>query len=222
MKKGYTHIAILLDSSGSMGSIKTDIVGGFNTFIDEQKKLDSETTVTLVQFDSDYRSIYDTIDLKEIKELTISDYTTGGLTALNDSLATLINATGKQLAALPEEERPEKVLLVAITDGYENASKEYSTSQVKDMIKHQEDIYNWSVAYIGANQDSFAEAKTRGMSAALNFTADSKGIDTMYKSLSRSTVSYRSDNSIGSKFDFLQHAVQAQEDKNQNASIKSL
>ena len=150
MKKNYTHVAIVLDRSGSMGTIKNDIIGGFNQLIEDQKKETGEMTVTLVSFAeaNDYTVIYNRVPIAEVKTLTSNDYRTAGGTALNDSFVRLINETGNDLRSLSEDNRPEKVLLVSITDGEENSSREFAgkegNQKLKELIKHQEDKYNSS------------------------------------------------------------------------------
>jgi len=196
MKNNYTHVAILIDRSGSMNSIKSDVIGGFNQLIEDQKNVPGDLTVTLVQFDENMGLQFETINdfspLNEVKLLNESNYTPRGSTPLNDSLARLINETGARLAAKDESERPEKVLIVSITDGHENASKEHTKQSVKTLIEHQEKNYNWKFMYIGANQDSFAEGSSRGIGASYNFAADSKGTKKMSKVFSATLTSYRS------------------------------
>ena len=147
MKNNYTHVAILIDRSGSMNSIKSDVIGGFNQLIEDQRNVPGDLTVTLVQFDENMGLQFETINdfspLNEVKLLNESNYIPRGSTPLNDSLARLINETGARLAAKDESERPEKVLIVSITDGRENASKEHTKQSVKTLIEHQEKNYSW-------------------------------------------------------------------------------
>lgn len=208
MKNNYTHVAILIDRSGSMNSIKSDVIGGFNQLIEDQKNVPGELTVTLVQFDENMGLQFETINdfspLNEVKLLNESNYIPRGSTPLNDSLARLINETGARLAAKDESERPEKVLIVSITDGYENASKEHTKQSVKTLIEHQEKNYNWKFMYIGANQDSFAEGSARGIGASYNFAADSKGTKKMSKVFSATLASYRSAGVSAQEYDLSQ------------------
>src|SRR5436190_7614129 len=186
MKKDYCHVSILLDRSGSMASIKNDVIGGFNTFIEDQKKVPGELSVSLLSFatQGDTTLVYDTVKLPEINALTSDSYRPAGQTALNDSFVQIVQMTGKKLNELPEDQRPERVLVVCITDGEENDSREHSTEALKDIIKHQTEKYKWQFIYIGANQDSFAEASKRGITRSANFAADSIGTRVAYASLS--------------------------------------
>lgn len=193
MKTGYTHISANLDRSGSMMGIIDDMKGGFLTFLEEQKKVEGDLTLSVSIFDTEYDKICEFADVRS-SELDLSSYKPRGGTALRDSLAKLINETGNRIAAMNEEDRPEKVILISITDGQENASTEISAEQLKEMIKHQEDVYNWQVVYLGANQDSYAAGGSIGIdhNKTMNFMANTDGINVMYANLSNSTSNFRS------------------------------
>jgi hypothetical protein len=197
MKSKYTHIAILLDRSGSMQTIASDIIGGFNRFIQEQKTNNAgDMTLSLVQFDEDrdklcFDYVYNFTDIQNVSDLNNETFVPRGMTPLIDAACRLINETGQRLAAMPEEQRPEKVLFVTITDGHENASKEFRQQQLAEMTKHQEERYNWQFVYIGANQDAIQEALKFGFKGAANYTATSVGTRGMFSGLSKSTLKYR-------------------------------
>lgn len=198
-KPDYTHISILLDRSGSMTSIANDTIGGFNSFIREQKALVGKATLSLATFSSDYTPIHDFVDIQSVPELTPQSYRTSGSTALLYSATNLINSVGQKLAALPEESRPSRVLNVLITDGEENYSHhfgvEYNLAKVKEMIEHQTNKYSWLFVFIGSSGiDAFSNAKSLGMYASntMKFAPTSAGVGHMYKSLQSNTASYRS------------------------------
>ena len=123
------------------------------------KKVPGDLTVSLIQFDENMGLQYDTLnDFSPINEVILlddSNYVPRGMTPLNDSLAKLINETGARLASMDESDRPEKVLIVSITDGLENKSREHTKSSIKELISRQEGTYKWQFLYIGANQDAF-------------------------------------------------------------------
>ncbi len=129
-------------------------------------------------------------DLKEVKPIT--GYFPNGGTALYDALGTVINDTGKSLAALPEALRPQGVLVQVITDGEENSSHEFTSSKVKEMIKHQEEEYKWEFVYIGANVDSYSNSASLGINSYMAFTASSEGSKVMMDSLFENTAQFRS------------------------------
>jgi hypothetical protein len=195
MKKNLCEIVCIIDRSGSMGSIKEDAIGGFNSFIDEQKKVPGEATVTLVQFDDEYELLYENKNINGINFLDDSTYVPRGMTALFDAIGKTIVSVGERLSNLEERDRPEKVIFAILTDGYENSSKEYTTpSVIKEMIEHQKEKYSWDFVYLAANQDAVTTGSTFGISSkdAINFAATGSGMIDGYKCLSNSVTSYRS------------------------------
>ncbi len=178
MKKDYTHICIILDASGSMSSIESDIKGSFNTFLDKQREEPGKTVFDLFQFSDEVERLVKSADLALFKDDLMAKYTCSGMTALNDAVCTAIDTMGKEFAEMPESERPENVLCVIITDGEENASKEFSTDDVKKRIQHQQDVYKWEFLFLAANQDAFETGETIGLSNAYcaDFNATPEGI----------------------------------------------
>jgi hypothetical protein len=173
MKDGFTRLALILDRSGSMASIEEATVAGVNKFIEEQKRVPGTATLKLVQFDDVYEEVFDT-PIAEAPELTLSKtpkpgqrtYEPRGSTALLDAIGRTVTELGTALAAMPEEERPCKVIVIIMTDGLENASKVFTAPQVFDLIVQQRDIYKWDFVYLGANQDAIATAAKMGIAAA--------------------------------------------------------
>lgn len=153
MKDNFTRIAIVLDRSGSMESVREATIAGFNQFIEEQKKAPGEATVKLVQFDDQYEQVFDK-PLQDVPQLTQAMFVPRGWTALLDAQGRTIVALGAELAALKEEERPSKVLMMTLTDGHENRSKEFTLERVAALIKEQKEKYRWEFVFLGANQDA--------------------------------------------------------------------
>lgn len=193
MKKGYTHVSFLLDRSGSMDTIKNDTIGGFNSFIEDQKKDDSECTFTLAQFDNLYEVLYDFEDIKKINPLNGTSFSPRGSTALLDALGKLISDTGKKLSEMDEKDRPEKVLFIILTDGEENDSKEYNFDQISEKINHQEEKYNWKFVYLGANQDAIKEAMKFGVKSfnTMTYGTSAKAVGATYTTLSKVVTNAR-------------------------------
>ena len=192
MKSKYTHVSALIDKSGSMFKLVSDTIGGFNNFLKEQKLVPGDMTLSLSLFDDNYQRVYEMMNIHEVKDLTTSNYVPNGSTALLDSLAKLINETGIKLAKMQEENRPEKVLFVIITDGEENASTEYTRAKIKNMIEHQTTKYNWEFIYLGANQDAFHEASSMGIRSFVNTVGTGTGFVAAFSNLSTSNTMYRS------------------------------
>jgi uncharacterized protein YegL len=198
MKKDLAEIIFIVDRSGSMQSIRKDMIGGFNSFIAEQKKLTTDCKVTLYQFDSSHGEVlelvYEKKDLKDVPDLTELTFVPRGGTPLYEAVAKAVKAVGERLSSTPEDERPEKVLVVIITDGGENSSQDWTSEQVNQMIEHQEQIYKWEFVYLGANQDAWLVGGAIGVKASstLGYVASAGGTDSMWKSLSDKTIKYRS------------------------------
>ena len=140
--QNLTDITIVLDRSGSMASVRADTIGGFNEFLRKQREANiGECRVSLVQFDDQYETVYADRPVAVAADLTSETFVPRGSTALNDAIGKTIAATGARYAALPELMRPGKVLFVIVTDGGENASKEYTGAKVQEMIVQQRDKY---------------------------------------------------------------------------------
>jgi len=169
MKADLSEIAIILDESGSMQEITNDTIGGYNSFIETQKEIPGEAKLTLVKFNTDYNVIHNGLDIKTVPLLSNKTYYPSGSTALLDAVGRTIDEIGKRLSNTPEDEKPGKVILLIITDGEENSSKEYSLEVVKEKIKHQQEKYNWEIIYLGADQDSWENASSMNIHASANW-----------------------------------------------------
>ena len=211
-KPNTTLITVILDRSGSMRPIAKDTIGGFNTFLADQKKDPAdEARLTLVQFDHEYDVIHNNKLLAEVPELTGETYVPRGNTALLDALGRTITTTGQTLSAMPENERPEAVVVVVITDGEENASREYTKAQVAAMVKEQTDVYKWQFLFLGANIDAIQAGASVGVHAAnaMNYQPTAGGMDVLLRDVSSNVKSYRSTKQV-SDLSF----TQAQRDAN--------
>ncbi len=163
MKDDLTDITLMIDRSGSMESIREDAQGGVNAFVREQAQQPGDALLTLVQFDTEYEFIHKG---KRIGKVPTFQLVPRGATALLDAVGRAINETGERLAKMPEADRPGLVVFVIVTDGEENSSHEFTKTQIKDKITHQQTAYNWQFTFLGANQDAFAEAGGMGIDAA--------------------------------------------------------
>ncbi len=154
MKSNYSKLIFIMDRSGSMSSIWTDAVGGFNQFVKDQKAIEGGADLSLIAFDTEYEVAIDKQDLQLVEGFDTTKYGPRGGTALIDAIGKTINTVGQELAQMNEDERPENVILTIMTDGQENASNEFTQSQVKEMLEHQQNKYNWKVMFLGANIDA--------------------------------------------------------------------
>jgi hypothetical protein len=202
MNQNAAHISIVLDRSGSMGSVLDDTIGGFNRFIADQKATPGSATVTLCQFDNHYEVVYSAKPIADVPELTKETLVPRGSTALLDAIGRTINSTGDALSAMPEADRPGKVLFIIITDGQENASKEFSREKVFDMISHQKSTYSWEFIFLAANQDAIASGATIGIGAtnSMSFAANAQGTRSSYASLGANVRNYRTGTTSTAEF----------------------
>ena len=210
MKKGLTEMVFIIDRSGSMGGLEKDTIGGFNSMLKEQQAVEGEAVVTTVLFDNRYELLHDRIDIRAVSPLTEKNYTVGGNTALLDALGKTIRKIRDVQEHTAENYRAEKVLFIIITDGEENASREYSAERIKARIEYQKQKYGWEFVFFGANMDAVLEAEKLGISAeyAQNYRADASGTSTAYSAISAISTAYRGAPSLGAiAIDNLKKAV---------------
>ena len=172
-----TDITVVLDRSGSMESTRDDAMNGFNALVADQKRVPGDAWLSLVQFDDRYQIDYTEMPMALVPELTPDTYQPRGSTALLDALGRTIDAIGSRLAARPEAARPDKVVVVTITDGMENASHTFNAAAVGAKIAHQRDVYKWEFLFVGSNQDAIMTAAKMNIPAAqaLSYMPGSRG-----------------------------------------------
>lgn len=179
MKQGHTYIGLLLDRSGSMQALHAEAVMSLNKLIADQKKVPGTAHVKFAVFSTDYREVIKGLDIQEVREIKATDYEPEGHTALHYALGRLITSVGEDLNAMPEDQRPDKVVIAVMTDGEENysyqaarrafGSKEsmppWELEDIAKMIRHQKDVYKWDFLFLGANIDVQAEGAKLGVKA---------------------------------------------------------
>lgn len=187
-----TEIIFVIDKSGSMSGLVGDTIGGFNGFIESQKAIEGKATLTTVLFDSTWRILHNGVNLHEVSPMTTSDYIASGMTAMLDAIGETINRVQDRHDELGEE-KPENVLFVITTDGEENSSRKFTKSQIEKMIKHQTNGHGWKFMFLGANMDAVKEAESIGIASnyATGYTYTSKGVNTVYDTMSYVTSSLR-------------------------------
>jgi uncharacterized protein YegL len=186
---------MVLDRSGSMADMATEAIGGFNGFLEDQQKQPGHAKLTLVLFDHEYIVAQDGRPVQEVQKLDAHSYQPRGNTALLDAIGRTITTVGERLDHTPEQERPDKVLIVILTDGLENASKEFSLKQINQMIQHQREVYSWEFRFLGADQDAIQVATSLGISAdnAVQFDHTPQGVTMAFQAISACSVAYRTD-----------------------------
>lgn len=179
-------LIFIIDRSGSMMGSEKDTIGGFNSFIQRELKKELDTRVTTVLFDNRYEMLYKRKPIHQVGELTEREYWVRGSTALLDAIGKTINTLDKEI--------DNKTLVVIMTDGYENSSVEYTKQQISNLINN----HKWEFIYIGADIDSYSEARSFGFKRThvANYRKNKAGFDDLYESVSTSMDMVRADKSL--------------------------
>jgi von Willebrand factor type A domain len=187
MNNNFTEIAFVLDRSGSMSVVHDSAIAGFNQFLREQQQTPGDARFTLALFDDQYEVPINRVPIIEVTELDSTTFVPRGSTALLDAIGKTIDNLGAQLAAMPEPQRPVKVIVAVLTDGLENSSHRYSWKDIAAKIRHQREQYQWEFLFLGANQDAIATAAQMNIAAmnAATFVSDAAGTVRSTRSLSR-------------------------------------
>lgn len=180
MKKTKSlDIVFLLDRSGSMAGSESDTIGGYNSYLEKQRKNKINTKITTVLFDNEYEMLHERTDIKEVQKITEKEYYVRGCTALLDAI-------GKTIINIDRKVKNNKVLFIITTDGLENASREFTKEKIKSLIELHP---NWEFLYIGANIDSYKEGASLGIKSQniANYNKNKKGTENLYESINFAT-----------------------------------
>ena len=190
------ELVFILDRSGSMGGLESDTIGGYNSMLSKQKKEKTgKVSVTTVLFDDQYELLYNQVPIEKVSPMTEEEYYVRGSTALLDAIGkTVMQVKANQ----DKKEIKDKVLFVIITDGMENASREYRADQIKKLIEERKEKNNWEFLFLGANIDAIGAAKDIGIdsSRAVRFKSDKKGTVKNYEVLNEAIKEVRSGNEL--------------------------
>ena len=190
MKKGLTELVFILDKSGSMSGLESDTIGGFNSMLKKQREEAGECRVTTVLFDNRYTLLHDRIDIRAVSPITEKEYYVGGSTALLDAIGRTIGKITAVQKNTAEDYRAEKVIFIIITDGAENASREYDAAQVKKLIEREKEEHGWEFIFLGANID----AVETGIDSdrAVDYVPDKAGTELNFRVMSEAVSELRS------------------------------
>lgn len=190
----HTHITVLLDRSGSMESVRTDTVGGFNAFIAQQRAAPGQVTLTLVQFDSQdpYEVLCSALPVRDVPPLTVEQFVPRASTPLYDAIGRGIVDLDALLIKTPLAWRPTNLLLVIVTDGQENASREFSRCDIRRLLEARKK-QGWDVIYLSSDLGSLKDARSLGVdySSSLLFDPNSKGVVDAFQSMGDSVLRKR-------------------------------
>ena len=202
IKNGITEMVFIIDKSGSMAGMEEDTVGGFNAMIEKQKKLDGKCYVSTVLFSNRSSVLHDRIDIQKIEPLTEREYCVGGGTALLDAIGGAIHHIGNVHKYARNEDVPEHTIFVITTDGMENASCEYDSERVKQMIRRQEERYGWEFLFVAANIDAVETARNIGIrrERAANYKQTREGTQKVYEAVEYAMCSLRCEAPLGDEW----------------------
>ena len=202
IKNGITEMVFIIDKSGSMAGMEEDTVGGFNAMIEKQKKLDGKCYVSTVLFSNRSSVLHDRIDIQKIEPLTEREYCVGGGTALLDAIGGAIHHIGHVHKYARNEDVPEHTIFVITTDGMENASCEYDSERVKQMIRRQEERYGWEFLFVAANIDAVETARNIGIrrERAANYKQTREGTHKVYEAVEYAMCSLRCEAPLGDEW----------------------
>lgn len=194
------HIIAVLDRSGSMQSLRSDVIGGFNKFLAEQQANEGKCRLTLVQFDSgDPFEVLHDGPIAEAKPLNQERFVPRGATPLLDAEGRAI-AQGRARAAdrKTRGKKAEAVIFVTFTDGMENASTEWSHARLSaDKKACEED--GWVFIYLGVGHDGYGQSATIGTQRAntSSVVPTSAGVAASYAGATQVTTLLRSAAAVG-------------------------
>jgi hypothetical protein len=175
-----------------MDPIKDDAIGGFNSFLADQQKVPGDATLTMMLFDDQFMMVHEGLPLAEVPPLNATTFVPRGGTALNDAIGRTINEAEARIGKMDEADRPGKVLVMILTDGMENQSKEFDKGRIQKIIKDHE-AKGWEFMYLKAGPDAFDEASAIGIGARnyANVSASAKGMQGAYGGVSNLVSAYR-------------------------------
>ena len=187
----YTHIALVADRSGSMASIDADMNGAIKEFFTAQGKEPGTLKVDITVFDDRADLVLTDGTVDQVVHPVIRPR---GMTALNDALGLTIDRLGKRLSSLAEEDRPGKVIVLVVTDGGENSSREYTAERVKALVETQQNEYSWEFVFLGANIDAFTVGAQYGFAqgSTIQYVANAAGANSVIASASAYVTRTRS------------------------------
>ena len=186
-KNGIAELVFILDESGSMGPVRSDTIGGFNSTIAEHQGTEENIITSVILFSNEHRKLFDRVPIDEIPVITGADYQPHGCTALCDAVGDTISDIMSRQNAMPEEARPEKTMVFITTDGLENASKTFSAEAVKKLIRNAQENCGWKFVFYGADFDVVETARSYGIDRAdtMSFYKTTEGMQRMHVARSK-------------------------------------
>ena len=192
-----TELVFILDRSGSMDALAEDTIGGYNSLLKKQKGLPGKAMVTTVLFDDSYEVLCNGEDLSKVEPLTSSVYYARGCTALLDAVGRTLVDVDAKYKGMADFMRPSNTMVVIITDGMENSSREYTYDAVKRMISARRQV-GWEFIFLGANIDAEYVAESIGIdrNRAATYSANGRAVRRSYDVVENMAAHVRCNESI--------------------------
>lgn len=200
----YTEIVILVDASSSMSDARSKTLSALKEFIASQKLVKGKCNLSIISFTGGNpgwsalvaeaeRPIRTVLVNGDIQKVTLrdEDYVPSGWTPLYDATCETIDELGTKLSKMPEVARPDKVLVVILTDGEENRSQRFKLQDVKSKIQHQENVYNWNFVFLGADFNSHTVRESTGLDASRSYNYDKSNSGMAWRGISKTVSEYR-------------------------------
>jgi len=186
MNKNITEVVFILDASGSMYHLTSDTIGGFNAMLKKQKETEGQVLVNVVTFNSQARTIIDRVPIDRVPEMSEKDYQANGSTALLDAIGSTIDHISTIHKYIRKEDVPGQTLFMITTDGYENASRQYSRHDIRKLIEKKKQA-GWEFVFMGATEDAIETAASYGIGEdkAVRFVSDEVGTARNYEAMDK-------------------------------------
>lgn len=187
-----SEILCIVDRSGSMQPLRADAIGGFNAFLEAQKAVPGPARLSLVLFDHEHLVVHNRVPLEQVAPLSEATYVPRGSTALFDAVGRALTAVAAKIGAGPASEHPERVVVAILTDGFENASREWSGPAVRRLVAARQ-ASGWEFTYLAAGLDAAAEAEKIGVGTAdaFAFAASGAGVQFAFQTMASEVVRKR-------------------------------
>lgn len=204
------EIVAIIDSSGSMQSIRSDAIGGFNSFIEDQQAQEGEANFTSVTFDTTVKSLQESVKVADAIKFDDKNYRPGGGTALYDAIGLTISKFKDKRS----QGKVDKLVCAILTDGEENSSREFTAEKVKELITEAETEFGWIFVFLAANQDAFTAGNKLGIDSrrTLNFVASAAGTNYAMRGVSTYATTYRT-KGLDADYSQVQRELQNSEEK---------
>lgn len=190
MKKA-THLLLVIDRSGSMSAVKDEAQAAVNRFLEDQKKVEGECELTLIDFDAGGPDWYRTVYNGPLEGFDTYELDPRGMTALYDAVGRSVTELGRVFAERDEDDRPDNVIVVVQTDGLENSSKEFTANRVKELIAQQTKDYKWSFVFLGMGAETWDTGRAMGIGNNIRATGTAQSYGSTYEVLTAEVTASR-------------------------------